>query len=63
MFKLNDVVKIKSNGIVGTIVDISDVKGRRIFVVESNTPGKISGAYGGDWALFDCTENELVTVD
>ena len=50
-----DRVRIKGSGITGTVVDISEVKGRRIFVVESDEKG-VPGGYGSDdsWKLFDC---------
>ncbi len=60
MFKLNDVVKIKSNGIEGTIIDISkNSAGTVKYIVENSKKGKVSGAYGGDWAMFDCTDSDL----
>ena len=59
MFELFNVVKIKHNGIVGTIIDKTVINGKTMYIVENNNKGKINGAYGGDWAEFDCTEEDL----
>ena len=58
-----DRVRIKGSGVTGTVVDISEVKGRRIFVVESDEKG-VPGGYGSDdsWKLFDCAEDELEKI-
>ena len=58
MLKINDVVRIKSEGISGTIVDISTINGKTNYVVESNI-ADVTGGYGGKWKLFDCSESEL----
>lgn len=58
MFELYDKVKIKSNSIVGTIVDKSDINGKTNYVVESDTKGTVGG-YGCEWKLYDCNENEI----
>lgn len=58
MYSLNDKVKILSNGVSGTIVDISLVNGKRMYVVESDVPN-VAGGYGGIWKLFDCSESDL----
>nr|DAZ06727.1 MAG TPA: hypothetical protein [Caudoviricetes sp.] len=58
MFELYDKVKIKSNMVVGTIVDKSNIKGKTNYVVESDTKGT-AGGYGGEWKLYDCNENEI----
>ena len=62
MFDMNDIVKIKHNGVVGTIVDVSGNGKDRIFAVESNTPGHIDGRYGDEWPLFFCRENEIQKI-
>ena len=62
MFDLFDVVKIKSNGIVGTIIDKTMIKDKIQYIVENNVEGKIDGAYGGNWAEFDCQDEDLVKV-
>lgn len=61
MFKLYDNVRIISNGITGTIVDISTINGKTNYVVESNT-SNVSEGYGGKWKLFDCTEIEIEKI-
>lgn len=58
MFELYDKVKIKSNMVVGTIVDKSDINGKTNYVVESDKKGTVGG-YGGEWKLYDCNENEI----
>ncbi|MCD8095735.1 MAG: hypothetical protein LUE12_06355 [Ruminococcus sp.] len=58
MFTLYEKVKIKKSGIIGTIVDISNINEKKVFVVESNKKN-INTGYGGTWKLFDCAENEI----
>lgn len=63
MFELNDTVKIKSNGIEGTVIDVSEnAAGAAKYIVESNKKGDVPGAYGGDWALFDCLDSDLILI-
>lgn len=62
MFKLNDKVKIKSSNIEGIVVDVSNINSNVNYVVESDKKG-VSTGYGGDWKLFDCTEDELEIVN
>ena len=59
MFDLFDVVRIKSNGIVGTIIDKTILNNKARYIVENNTKGEIPGAYGGAWAEFDCSDDDL----
>ena len=62
MFDLFNVVKIKHNGIVGTIVDKTVINGKTMYIVENNKSGTVKGAYGGNWAEFDCTDEDLELV-
>lgn len=62
MFELGDKVRIKSNSVIGTIVDIADIAGKLLFTVESDSKG-ITEGYGGDWKLFDCNEEDLVAYN
>ena len=61
MFKLYEKVKIKSNGIIGTIVDISIIDKNANYVVESDEKD-VSDGYGGKWKLFDCSEEEIESI-
>ena len=61
MFELYDKVRIKSNMVIGTIVDISNINGRLNYVVESDSKN-VSGGYGGDWKLFDCSKDEIEKI-
>lgn len=61
MIKLFEKVKIKSNNLIGTIVDIYKSNGKSIFIVESDTPD-VEGGYGGEWKLFDCFEEEIERI-
>lgn len=56
-------VRIKETGIIGTIVDISERSGTRLYVVESDTQGPLPGGYGEKWPLFDCTESEIESIE
>ena len=59
MFELNDKVLIKSSGIIGTIVDISEINGKTIYIVENDKEGAAPGGYGKKWALFDCSAEDI----
>ncbi|MBR1759673.1 MAG: hypothetical protein IJ741_00660 [Schwartzia sp.] len=63
MFELFETVKIKSSGIVGTIVDKTIRNGKAKYIIESDTYVNPSGKpYCGDWPLFDCVDEDLVAV-
>ena len=62
MFSINDKVRIIKNGLVGTVVDVSEEDGALRYIVESDTPYS-EGGYGGKWKLFDCLGEELVRAD
>lgn len=49
-----DVVKIKENGVVGTVVDISIANAEKIFTVEDDA----RNANGG-FDLYHCTEEQI----
>lgn len=59
MIQLFDLVQIKTNGVIGTVVDISE---NGVFVVESRDREAKAGAYVGEWPLYDCLENDLIPV-
>lgn len=60
--RLNDTVRIKSENIIGTIVDISYRNGKTHYVVESGKKGALPGHDGGEWPLFDCGREDIETV-
>lgn len=57
--KLNDTVRIKSENIIGTIVDVSKRNGKTYYIVESSIKGAVDGKDGGEWALYDCEKEDL----
>lgn len=62
-FELYDHVKIKKNGVVGHIIDISEGKSGTVYTVESNTKGKRDDAdYPSEWPLYDCKRNEIESI-
>ncbi len=62
MFELFEVVRIKSNGVIGTIVDKTEINGKVRYIVESDSKGEFEGAYGGEWPLFDCVDADIVGI-
>jgi hypothetical protein len=58
-----DRVRIKGTSITGIVVDMHDLNGVNIFIVESDKKG-VPGGYGDEngWKLFDCEESELERV-
>lgn len=64
-FKEYDHVIIKSKNIPGQIVDVTTLPdGEKWYVVESDIEGYTDDpdAWGGQWPLYDCKENELEWV-
>ena len=59
MFELYEKARIKKNGLIGTIVDISESNGEKTYTVESDTKGKRDDGYGGDYPIYWCKENEI----
>ncbi len=57
---LYDHVRIKRNGVVGTIVDIHG----EVYVVEDDTEREPvdSTGYPSPWPLYDCAASELELV-
>lgn len=62
MIKEFDHVRIKSSGITGVVVDISQITGN--IIVESDEKG-VPGGWGesDSWKLFDCVESDLEEAD
>lgn len=57
--KLYDTVRIISENIVGTIVDISKRNGKVYYTVESSVKGTVEGKDGGTWPLYDCEKEDI----
>ena len=62
MFELYDKVIIKSKNIIGTIIDIVKNENETTITVESDTKGKRTDGYGGEYPIFNCKEEELKMI-
>ena len=63
-FELYDRVRIKRNGVVGQIIDVTNAGTETVFTVESETKGKRPDAdYPSEWPLYDCAADEITNVD
>lgn len=62
LFSEYEEVRIKSTGIVGTIVDVTQRNGIPHYVVESSISGPLPGGYGDKWPLFDCDEGDIEEI-
>ena len=60
MIKLYDRVQIKTNGVVGSVIDIS---GKGVYTVESEHREIKNGAYPSKWPLYDCHVDDLSLID
>lgn len=58
MFKLDDTVKIKKTGVVGTISDISCAGGVTTYVIDTDT-GDDEDDFGGMSEIYYCREEDL----
>lgn len=62
-FSLYERVKIKRNGVVGQIIDITEGEDGAVFVVESETKGKRDDAdYPSEWPIYDCKPDEIAKM-
>ncbi len=59
MFKLDDTVRIKKTGIIGTITDISSAGGRTTYVIDTDDGEDDEDSFGSMTAVFYCGEDEL----
>ena len=60
-FGLYEHVRIKRNGIVGQIIDITKGENGTVYTVESATKGKRADAdYPSEWPMYDCKSDEIV---
>lgn len=62
MFKMDDTVRIKKTGVVGSITDISCAGGSTVYVIDTDTGDDEEGGFGGMYSVFYCTEEELENV-
>lgn len=64
MIKEYERVIIKRTGITGIVIDISETRDGKNYIVESIEKG-VPGGYGPNdsWKLFDCEESELEKID
>ena len=60
MFKLDDTVRIKKSGIVGTITDISCAGGATTYVIDTGDDEE--DTFGSMTAVFYCSENDIEKV-
>ena len=56
MFKMDDTVRIKKTGVVGSITDISCAGGSTVYVIDTDTGDDEEGGFGGMYSVFYCTE-------
>ena len=57
-YKIGQKVRIRQSGVVGWIVDIRKKEQGYDYTVESDSEDA-TGGYGGQWPLFDCSEEDL----
>ncbi len=60
-----DHVKIKSTGVCGIVIDISESIDGEIYVVESDKKGVPGGWWGqshNEWNLFDCALDDIEKI-
>ena len=62
MFNEFDKVHVKNKSVTGTIVDIYERDGKRIYVVEDDNWTENNSFGGGEYKLYDCMESELESV-
>lgn len=62
MFKLDDTVRIKKSGIVGTITDISCASGATTYVIDTDDGDDEEDTFGSMTAVFYCSENDIEKV-
>lgn len=62
MFKLDDTVRIKKSGIVGTITDISCAGGTTTYVIDTDDGDDEEDTFGSMTVVFYCSENDIEKV-
>lgn len=63
-YELEDRVKVLKNGVVGEIIDISEINGVTNYIVESETEGERedSDFMNARWPLYRCTKKDIAKV-
>ena len=62
-FELYDHVKVKRNGVVGQIIDITEGKNGAVYTVESDTKGKRADAdYPSEWPMYYCKSDDMTKM-
>ena len=62
MFKLDDTLRIKKSGFVGTITDISCAGGTTTYVIDTDDGDDEEDTFGSMTAVFYCSENDIEKV-
>lgn len=62
MFRIDDTVRIKKSGIIGTIADISGSGENTVYVIDTDSGDCEELMTGAASLVFYCTENELEPV-
>lgn len=61
MFRLDETVKIKKSGVIGTITDISGNGSNVVYVIDTDT-GDDENDFGGMSAVYYCRPDEIEKV-
>ncbi len=59
MFKLDDTVRIKKTGVIGTVTDISCAGGAVTYVIDTDDGDDEEETFGSTTAVFFCSESDI----
>lgn len=62
MFRIDQDVRIKKTGVVGTITDISRAGGETVYVIDTDTGNDEETDFGAMSAVLYCREEELEKI-
>lgn len=62
LFRIDDTVRIKKSGVIGTIADISGSGENRVYVIDTDSGDDDELMSGAVSPVLYCTENELEPV-